>query len=138
MILTLLRGDDSDDVATPGKLYVDGIFECDTLEDPVREYPDKVKKETCIWGNRQYRVTIDMSPKYGRTMLHVLDVPLFTGIRIHAGNDAGDTEGCILVGDAVGNHALKYSQLALGKLYAKIEYVLNRGEEVRLVVCNPL
>ena len=90
MILNLIRSG-GDDKATWGNLYVDGAYECDTLEDPIRQYPDKIKKQTCIWGNRVYELTIDMSPKYGRPMMHVLGVPLFDGIRIHSGNTAEDT-----------------------------------------------
>lgn len=137
-MLCLLRSKEADEVATPGKLYVDGLFECDTLEDAIRPYPKKIKKKTCIWGNRAYRVKITMSPKFGRMMLLVENVPLFDGIRIHAGNDADDTEGCILVGDYVDPHTISHSAIALGKLYAKVEYALNRGDEVVLVVANPL
>ena len=83
------------DNSTIGELYIDGVYFCYTLEDVVR--PQKIKKETAI-PNGTYRVEVDLSPKYGKLMPHVMNVPGFEGIRIHPGNDKEDTEGCILVG----------------------------------------
>ena len=92
---------------TIGKLYIDGVYHCFTLEDKVRE-GEKVQNETAIpYGI--YSVIIDISTRFGRPMPHVLDVPGFEGIRIHTGNTSHDTEGCILLGttwagkDFVGN-----------------------------------
>ncbi|WP_223688366.1 DUF5675 family protein, partial [Streptococcus pneumoniae] len=49
----------------------------------------------------RYRVTLDTSPRFGPETLTINDVPGFTGVRIHGGNDADDTEGCIIVGDSI-------------------------------------
>ena len=68
MFLSLIRKE-TDDICTHGDLYIDGVWECHTLEDPIRPYPDKIAKRTAIWGDRTYTVTIDHSPKYGRDML---------------------------------------------------------------------
>lgn len=137
MFLSLIRKE-TDDICTHGDLYIDGVWECHTLEDPIRPYPDKIAKRTAIWGDRTYTVTIDHSPKYGRDMLHVVNVPLFTGIRIHSGNDADDTEGCILVGKERDGHRITRSKEALILLYSKVEYALSRRELVYLVVANPI
>lgn len=84
---------------TIGRLYVDGDYFCDTLEDRVRNLRKeaKVAGQTAIPDGR-YKVTITMSPRFGRLLPLLHDVPQFTGVRIHAGNTAKDTQGCILVG----------------------------------------
>lgn len=85
---------------TIGKLYVDGEYFCDTLEDKVRNLPveKKVMHETAIPAG-EYEVRITYSPKFKRNLPLLLGVPYFTGIRIHRGNTPGDTFGCILVGE---------------------------------------
>ena len=57
----------------------------------------KVSGRTAIPAGR-YRVKRTWSPKYQRLMPLLLDTKGYKGIRIHAGNDADDTEGCILPG----------------------------------------
>lgn len=88
---------------TVGKLSVDGKFVCYTLEDKVREEIGvpveqwKVTGQTAI-PKGTYSVTITMSNRF-KTKLPLLDsVPGFSGVRIHTGNSAKNTEGCILVG----------------------------------------
>jgi hypothetical protein len=137
MIITLIR-DWLTEESTIGRLMIGGTFECFTLEDPVRTYPYKLLKRTAIWGDASYYVAIDYSPKFGRDMLHVLDVPLFEGIRIHSGNDADDTEGCILVGRQKAQNRITQSREALIRLYSKVEIALTAGESVILVVVNPI
>lgn len=81
---------------TIGKLYVDGKYFCNTLEDAVRK--DKIPNETAIpYGT--YKVIVNMSPKFKRLLPRLLDVPGFDGILIHRGNTPSDTSGCILVGE---------------------------------------
>lgn len=92
---------------TIGKLFVDGKYVCDTLEDTVRTV--KIKHETAIpVGRYQVAMTI-RSPKYSQSKYNwamryngilprLLDVPNYEGILIHVGNTAKDTSGCILVG----------------------------------------
>jgi hypothetical protein len=84
--------------ATQGELSIDGTFECFTEEDQVRS-PDepKVPGETAIYEGR-YRVIVDWSNRFQKYMPHILGVPNFDGIRIHSGNTADQTEGCVLVG----------------------------------------
>jgi len=90
---------------TIGKLYVDGVYVCDTLEDAVRPY--KIAHETAIPAGT-YELTMNaISPKfqyhkwalpYGGFIPRLLDVPNYSGVLIHPGNTAADTDGCILVG----------------------------------------
>lgn len=78
-------------------------FLCYTLEDKIREVKGKsvsewkVKGSTAIPAGR-YEIKRTMSSRFGREMLQIMDVPGFSGIRIHAGNSQEDTEGCVLVG----------------------------------------
>ena len=92
---------------TIGKLYVDDTYFCDVLEDVDRGLKSsmseseilekKVKGQTAI-PTGHYVINITYSPKYKRMMPLLLDVKGFSGIRIHSGNPAKDTEGCLLVG----------------------------------------
>lgn len=93
--------------ATIGELYVNGSFLCNTLEDvdrglykdmPLEELiRNKVKTKTAIpYGT--YTVANTYSPRFQKYLPLLLDVPAYSGIRIHPGNKALDTEGCILPG----------------------------------------
>lgn len=92
---------------TMGALYINGAYFCDTLEDTDRFLTDamsaddvmrkKVPGQTAIPIGR-YRVRMSYSPRFKRDMPEILRVPGFSGVRIHAGNNARDTEGCILLG----------------------------------------
>lgn len=81
---------------TIGSLLVDGDYFCDTLEDAVRD--TKIPGRTAIPAGR-YRVIVNHSPRFGRELPRLLDVPGFEGILIHRGNTAEDTAGCILLGE---------------------------------------
>ncbi len=89
------------DKYTIGKLYIDGQYFCDTLEDKVRELSSKSDK---IYGKTAipegiYDVILTYSPKFKRLLPLFLNVPYFKYIRIHSGNDEDDSSGCILVGE---------------------------------------
>ncbi len=85
---------------TIGKLYIDEIYYCDTLEDTVRDLTkeNKVYAQTAI-PSGIYKVVVTMSNKFKRLLPLLLNVPYFEGIRIHIGNTANDSAGCILVGE---------------------------------------
>lgn len=133
MLLKLVRIVHFED-CTLGQLFINhpsqsmDFLECFTLEDPVREQGVKVQNKTAIPAGR-YRVVIDWSNRFKRMMPHILDVPNFTGIRIHAGNTAEDTSGCILVGGAIDqkNHVIKpgTSRPAYDRLFKKLEGVMD-------------
>lgn len=126
---------------TLGELYVDDaeLPECFTLEDVVREVAGqdvkrwKIPGETAI-PRGAYPVTITYSQRFRRDLPLVSDVPGFAGIRIHSGNTAADTEGCILVGRSRGPDRVNDSRAAFADLYAKIGAALGRGEAVTLEV----
>jgi hypothetical protein len=83
--------------STIGDLLIGDDFCCFTLEDMTREPGVKIPGKTAIPEGR-YSLIIDQSVRFRRAMPHILDVPMFTGIRIHTGNRATDVEGCIAVG----------------------------------------
>ena len=82
---------------TIGKLYIDGHYFCDTLEDTVRPANKKIAGKTAIPAGN-YKVIKSYSPRFKKILPEILNVPNFTGVRIHAGNTAKDTDGCILLG----------------------------------------
>jgi hypothetical protein len=101
-------------VATVGELFVAGRHQCFTLEDFVRE-GEKVPGATAIPTGR-YALRVNYSRRFNMVLPILVDVPQFSGVRIHAGNDAGDTEGCILVGRTRGEDWIGESRAALGDL----------------------
>ena len=121
---------------TISRLYVDGVYECYVLEDLVRAPGVKVDGETAIPAGK-YKVIIDFSPHFKKDMLHILDVPMFAGIRIHSGNTDKDTEGCLLVGkDWGGKDCIYQSVVAFNLLFPKIQHALTTGEEVNIEVVD--
>ena len=133
--------------ATNGMLFVDGVFECFTLEDEIRDV--KVKGETAIpYG--EYKVEFrtvggfdtKYQARYGKTwhkgMLWVKSVPGFQFILIHTGNTDSHTAGCLLLGETqqdldkgkdgfVGGSGDAYK-----KFYPKCRDALLAGEEVTI------
>lgn len=85
---------------TIGRMLINGKYFCDTLEDQVRDLTSekKVYSKTAIPAGK-YEVRVTWSPKFKRNLPLLLGVPYFSGIRIHRGNKANDTSGCILVGE---------------------------------------
>lgn len=112
---------------TIGKLYLDGVFECYTLEDEVRADGVKVPSLTAIpYG--EYQVVMDFSERFQTTMPHILNVPGFEGIRIHCGNTALDTEGCILLGTTKGKEDIGNSRDAFHNFLPKLDAATKKGE----------
>lgn len=120
---------------TVGRLFVDGKWFSDTLEDRVRDLTKerKVPGETAIPTGR-YRVIVNVSPKFGRELPRLLDVPGFEGILIHRGNSARDSAGCVLLGENKEKGRVVNStpyELRLTKL---IKEAIQKGEEVWITV----
>lgn len=131
MKLTVIR-DQRDDVCTIGQLCVDGAPECYTLEDIVR--PDgapKVFGQTAIPAGT-YQVVITFSPHFQRELPLLVNVPDFEGVRIHPGNTAADTEGCILVGVDRLADSIGHSVIAFDNLFPKIQAAIAAGDTVIL------
>lgn len=129
--------DKSEQGATLGTLYVNGLEFCDTLEDEDRalETHDwaKIYGQTAIPRGR-YAVTISRSSRFQRELPEILDVPGFTGVRIHPGNVAADTHGCLLVGRRDGTARVINSRVVFEKLFALIVSSYKRDEPIELEI----
>ncbi len=105
---------------------------CDTLEPTWRDYAHggrKIKGCSAIPEGR-YAVVISYSPRFKQWLPILLGVPNFSGIRIHAGNTAKDTEGCILVGENREVGKVLDSRKWVNALKHKIVAAKDRGEPV--------
>lgn len=132
--------------ATNGLLFIDGLFECYTLEDQYQEV--KVMHETCIPEGTydvKFRTVGGFHERYKKRygnshygMLHLQDVPGFTYILIHAGNTDEHTSGCLIVGetqqdlDVSEDGFIGSSGKAYVKLYNKIAKQLLIGNPVTI------
>ena len=129
---------DSDKEEHPGlgQPLTKGLQICDTLEPTWRDYQNgayKVKGRSAIPEGR-YAVVISYSPKFKQWLPILLGVPKFEGIRIHAGNTAKDTEGCILVGKNKLVGQVVDSRIWLHRLKQQIVEAKGRGEAVWITV----
>ena len=123
------------DKSTIGELHINDVFECYTLEDRYRPDGTKVPHETCI-PMGTYPVVIDFSNRFQRKMPHILNVPKFDGIRIHSGNKADDTEGCILVGQTKSTDFIGGSRLAFAALFPKMLAAATRSEPITIEILS--
>ena len=123
---------------TVGRLYVDGKLYCNTLEDVVRDLDKeaKVPGKTAIPAGT-YKVIYNWSPKFGRNLPRLLNVPHFDGILIHPGNTADDSAGCILVGKNTEVGRLTESRYTSDKLNVLIEDAQRHGEEIIIEIVEP-
>lgn len=125
--------------STIGRLSIDGVFECYTLEDAVREKPGELCQRWKIPGVTAipagiYDVTIDFSNRFKKMMPLLLNVPCFAGVRIHSGNTSEDTEGCILVGTTKGIMTIGNSRMAFMHLFSKMVSAVEKKEKITLEV----
>lgn len=119
---------------TIGEMYVDGVWECFTCEDTVREPgAPKVWGQTAIPAGR-YEVEVTYSPHFNRDLPELAHVPNFEGIRIHPGNTAADTDGCILVGQVREPKGVGSSVLAFNALFSKIQAAKAAGEPIFITI----
>ena len=112
------------------------VYFCDTLEPTWRDYAHggrKIKGCSAIPEGR-YAVVISFSPKMQKWLPILLGVPMFSGIRIHAGNTSNDTEGCILVGKNKLVGQVVDSRIWLHRLKNKIVEAKDKGEPVWITI----
>ena len=140
MKLTVLRYFDNGK-ATAGLLFIDGKFECYTLEDEFRV--EKVMAETRI-PEGIYEIKLrtegthhlkykERFPQDHVGMLHVTNVPKFEYILIHIGNTEKDTAGCLLVGNSTNvSNVISDSGAAYISMYKKVAPELKKGNKVTI------
>ena len=127
---------------TIGKMYIDGDYFCDTLEDRVRDINKngkfdngevKVAGETAIPYGR-YQVVVTMSPRFKRELPRLLNVPNFEGILIHRGNTDKDSAGCLLLGENKVKGKVINSAPYEQKLVSILKDVQSKGEEIWITI----
>lgn len=116
MKLTLTRDTLADDF-TLGKLTAGNVCFY-TCEDAVRD--EKVYGKTAIPAG-VYQVELTFSQRFQKILPLLKDVPNFSGVRIHSGNTAADTEGCILIGKQRTENGVAQSRIAMSELMALLE-----------------
>lgn len=138
---------------TIGKLYINGTYVCDTLEDTVRDLnrngkfdngEQKIYGETAIpYGT--YEITMKVkSPKFSKKPTYdwckgylprLLNVPSFDGILIHALNTANDSYGCIGVGEnKIVGKILNSMNTLRYKVYPLLKESSDRGEKITIEI----
>ena len=139
---------------TIGRLYIDGQFFCNTLEDTDRGLSKndplvtiqkrKVYGETAI-PTGIYKIDMEtVSPKYNAVKWYkdlckgkiprLVDVPGFEGVLIHTGNTPLDTFGCILVGDNKAKGKVINSRERFKELYKKLRIAADNKEEITIEI----
>lgn len=142
------------DTYTIGKLYIDGEYFCDTIEDKDRGLKQtmslaeikqkKIKHQTAI-PTGTYEITLNVvSPKYsgkpwyvnlcGAKMPRLLNIPGYDGVLIHPGNTANDTSGCLIVGKNTVVGKVTESRVVFKNLYAKLKAAATKGERITITI----
>lgn len=126
----LIKAKTKTDNSTISELLIDGENECLILEDADRGLTDemldtdilklKTFGKTAIPAGR-YQVVITYSSRFKKYLPLLLNVPGFSGIRIHPGNSPADTEGCLLPGNYAAADFVTQSRSAFNKLFAKLQ-----------------
>jgi hypothetical protein len=123
--------------STVGELHIDGKFECYTLEDRDRGLYSTmdpiVREKTKVFGSTaipygKYEVVITFSNHFQQLMPLLVSVPGWEGVRIHSGNKAEDTEGCILVGKTKSVDFIGSSRDEYAPLFAKLQDACSKGK----------
>ncbi len=136
MEITIKRTKYFDD-CTIGEMSIDGVFFSYTLEDTDRKIEElgcsvKVYGKTAI-PKGKYLIAMTYSPRFKQYMPLLMNVPCFTGIRIHAGNVNMDTEGCILCGFKNRDKMILESRKATSELY-KILTKVEKKEKITVTI----
>ena len=126
------------DRSTIGQMLINGRFECHTLEDRDRHLEDggeKINGKTAI-PRGVYRLTRSFSQRFQVVMPELIDVPQFTGVRIHSGNTDENTKGCILLGEYTEgvDDWISNSRIAFNVFDLKLENMLREHNHITLEV----
>lgn len=119
------------------------MYQCDTLEDTDRGLrqgmPLEQLKRMKVYGETAipagiYAVRWSYSDKFGKYMPEIDNVPAFLGIRIHSGNTAKDSLGCILLGENKVVGQIVNSRAAYARVAARIKAAASRGEDITITI----
>ena len=132
---------------TIGRMEINGRYFCDTLEDTDRGLREsmtedeiaalKVKGATAI-PTGTYRIDMQTrSQRFGRVLPRLVSVKGYSGVLIHSGNTAADTEGCILVGENRERGKVLNSRATLERLLVFLRSAQAEGEEIELTITRP-
>lgn len=122
-------------ISSISKMFVDGIYECDILEDTVRLKDDvKIFGRTAIPEGR-YQIVMTMSTRFKRILPLLVEVPGYEGVRIHPGNTPEDTEGCLLPGqECATKDFVAHSTIEFNQLMVKINKAIKAGQKIYINV----
>ena len=128
---------------TIGQMSLNGEYFCDTLEDTDRglnstmsvdEILSKKRKGITAIPTGKYDVILTFSPRFKRVLPLLLSVKGYEGVRIHAGNTAEDTEGCLLVGENKEKGKVLNSRATLEKLMSVLLECEKRKEKISITI----
>lgn len=128
---------------TIGILYVDEKRICETLEDEDRGLTESMPldeiKAKKVYGKTAiptgcYQITVTYSPRFKKMLPLLNSVPGYSGVRIHSGNTAKDTEGCILCGRNTEVGKVTNSRYWTNKVIAMIERAAKDKEEITITI----
>lgn len=139
---------------TIGKLYIDGKYYCDTIEDKDRgltqsmsskEIADKKIKHKTAIPTGKYELTLKVkSPKYSQKKAFVdycnafmprfVNIPGYEGVLIHTGNTAEDSSGCIVVGYNKVVGKVINSMNAFKTIYPVMKTASDKGEKITVTI----
>jgi len=137
------------DTDTLGTVFLDGAFFCYSLEDAPSQ--SKISGKTRIPSGTyevKFRKVLSGKTKQYRKRyswfewhLELQNVPNFKYVYIHIGNDHGDTDGCILVGNTANNNSQEQGFIGsstpiFNKLYNKVYLALTEGERVYITILD--
>lgn len=128
---------------TIGKLFVDGVLWCDSIEDVNRDLnkdgdlndlnEGKVMHKTCIPFNR-YEVIVNISKRFKRILPRLLNVPHFDGILIHNGINETSSSGCIIIGENTTKGKITNSTFWMNKLTDFLIMEQKKGNRIFITI----
>jgi hypothetical protein len=121
-------------VLSMGAIGSAGLYQYNTVEDTVRKLSNctqttcvgKIDGKTAIPAGR-YEIRDTYSPRFKKHVLELVDVPGFQGIRIHSGNTADDSSGCLILGLKGTRNGVAESRAAMAQFNADVRRALTKG-----------
>lgn len=123
--------------STISRLLINGTQFCYVLEDVDRVLEDN--PEAKIYGKTAiprgtYKIILDYSNRFQRVLPRLLDVPGYDGVRIHPGNVANDTDGCLLPGSTWRKDWVSNSRTTFDQLFDQLEQADEAGESLEISI----